>query len=64
MHSHIGQDGKTTYGELFDLKNDPQEVNTLWDNPAYAALKQELLLKYIWAELAKEPMWMPWIAGA
>ena len=64
MHSHIGQDGKTTYGELFDLKNDPQEVNTLWDNPAYAVLKQELLRKYIWAELAKEPMWMPRIAGA
>lgn len=53
-----------TYGEQFDLKNDPQEVNNLWDDPAHAALKQELLLQYIWAELAKEPMWMPRIAGA
>lgn len=46
-------------GELFDLKEDPGEINNLWDNPAYKDLKTELLLKYIWAELGKEPMWMP-----
>lgn len=53
-----------SYGELFDLQEDPQELHNLWDEPAHAALKQELLLKYIWAELAKEPMWMPRIWGA
>ncbi len=32
-----------TYGQLFDLVNDPEEVNNLWDDPAYAARKEELL---------------------
>ena len=52
------------YGELFDLERDPGETNNLWDDPASRQLKQELLLKYIHAELGKEPMWMPRIAGA
>lgn len=53
-----------TYGELYDLKEDPNEVNNLWDNPDYEALKSDLLLKYIWAEMGKEPMWMPRLWGA
>jgi uncharacterized sulfatase len=53
-----------TYGELFDLEADPGEVNNLWDDPSSAALKSELLLKYAWAELGKEPVWMPRISGA
>lgn len=53
-----------TYGELFDLKEDPKELNNLWDNKEYKELKSELLLKYIWAELGKEPMWMPRIKQA
>lgn len=48
-----------TYGELFDLKKDPQEVHNLWNNPKYSTLKSNLLLKYIWAELGKEPLPMP-----
>lgn len=52
------------YGELFDLETDPGEVHNLWDDPASQVLKQELLLKYVHAELGKEPMWMPRIAGA
>lgn len=47
------------YGELFDLKNDPKEIRNLWDNPEYKDLKSKLLLKFLWAELGKEPMWMP-----
>jgi arylsulfatase A-like enzyme len=31
------------FGQLFELQNDPNEINNLWDNPAYAAIKQELL---------------------
>ncbi|MCI3923790.1 sulfatase-like hydrolase/transferase [Paenibacillus sp. TRM 82003] len=50
---------RQTYGELFDLAEDPQELNNLWDDPAAAALKSELLLKYAWAELGMEPMAMP-----
>ncbi len=53
-----------TYGEIYDLEEDPNEINNLWDNPEYKDLKTELLLKYVWAELGKEPMWMPRIWGA
>jgi uncharacterized sulfatase len=48
-----------TYGEIFDLQEDPGEVRNLWDDPDYASLKTELLLKYAWAELGKESMPMP-----
>lgn len=53
-----------TYGELFDLEQDPGELRNLWDEPQFAGLKSELLLKYIWAELGKESMPMPRITGA
>jgi uncharacterized sulfatase len=52
------------YGELFDLERDSGELRNLWDDPGCGNLKSELLLKYIHAELGKEPMWMPRIAGA
>lgn len=55
---------KHMYGELFDLKEDPFEHNNLWDSPTHQELKQELLMKYIWAELEKEPMWMPRVSHA
>lgn len=55
---------RQNYGEMFDLKEDPDEFNNLWDDPEYTNIKMELLLKYIWAELGKEPMWMPRIWGA
>ncbi|MGM0878859.1 MAG: sulfatase family protein [Bacillota bacterium] len=48
-----------TYGELFDLESDPGEVHNLWNEPEFAELKSTLLLKYIWAELGKEPLYMP-----
>lgn len=53
-----------TYGEIFDLQEDPNELNNLWDDPNASQLKMELLMKYIWAELGKEPMPMPRISGA
>lgn len=52
------------YGELFDLRDDPGELRNRWNDPAYAELKSNLLLRYAWAELGKEPMWMPRIARA
>jgi len=52
------------YGELYDLEEDPGEVVNLWDDPAKAALKQELLLQFVHAEMAKAPPHMPRIAGA
>ena len=53
-----------TYGELYDLENDPKENNNLWDNEGYRNIKQDLLMKYIWAELGKEELSMPRIANA
>lgn len=53
-----------TYGEIFDLKNDPAELNNLWDNPAYAQLKSDLLMRMVWGELGKEPLLMPRVSGA
>lgn len=52
------------YGEIFDLQEDPSEINNLWDDPDYKDLKVQLLLKYVWAELGKEPLRMPRIANA
>ena len=31
------------FGQLFDLANDPQEITNLWEDPAHAARKEELL---------------------
>ncbi|WP_211748610.1 sulfatase-like hydrolase/transferase [Paenibacillus sp. Marseille-Q4541] len=50
---------RQSYGEIFDLENDPRELNNLWDDPDYTTLKLELLLRYISAELGKESMPMP-----
>lgn len=47
------------YGELYDLEKDPKEINNLWNNPEFKELKAELLLKFLWGEMGKEPMWMP-----
>lgn len=52
------------YGELFDLVEDPGEFRNLWDDPEHSELKMRLLVRYIWAELGKEPMWMPRVALA
>jgi hypothetical protein len=52
------------YGELFDLVDDPGEVHNLWDSPDHAELKGKLLLKFLHAEMGKEPMWMPRISVA
>lgn len=52
------------YGELFDLQTDPGEVHNLWDDASHAALKAELLQKLLFAEMGKEPLWMPRVWGA
>jgi arylsulfatase A-like enzyme len=53
-----------TYGELFDLREDPGEVRNLWDEPSAAGLKVDLLHRLLTAEMAKEPLWMPRVAVA
>ena len=52
------------YGELFDLKDDPDETRNLWSEADSQELKKDLLLKFMHAEMAKEPMHMPRVWGA
>jgi arylsulfatase A-like enzyme len=52
------------FGELYDLKNDPREMINLWDKKDYATIKSDLLLKFLYGEMAKESLPMPRIAGA
>ncbi|MCZ7648825.1 MAG: sulfatase-like hydrolase/transferase [Planctomycetota bacterium] len=53
-----------TYGELFDLREDPHETHNRWDDPDCAAVKARLFEKFVQAEIAREPTRMPRIAGA
>ncbi len=68
--TYVGERYKLTvywnrdYGELFDLEEDPGEVNNLWAEPEAAELKAELVMKLLFAEMGKEPLWMPRIWGA
>jgi arylsulfatase A-like enzyme len=70
MRSYVNQRYKITvyrdeaYGELFDLQEDPAETRNLWDEPAAAGLKSQLLLEFMQATLQSEPQRMPRIAGA
>lgn len=52
------------YGELFDLETDPGEYNNLWNDPDTRDLKADLTMKMLHAEMIKEPLPMPRIAGA
>ena len=52
------------YGELFDLESDPGEINNLWNDPGSKDLKAELTRKLLFAEMGKEPLWMPRITHA
>ena len=52
------------YGELFDLENDPEELDNKWNDPDYAGTKADLMDKFLHAELEKEPTWMPRVWGA
>jgi uncharacterized sulfatase len=52
------------YGELFDLVADPGEFNNLWGDPNASALKADLIHSLLFAEMGKEPLWMPRVAGA
>ena len=35
------------FGQIFDLANDPHEINNLWDDLAHAGTKQELLQRLL-----------------
>ncbi len=52
------------YGELIDLVADPGELVNHWDDPDYAGIKTDMLLKFAQAEIQREPTRMPRVAGA
>jgi uncharacterized sulfatase len=52
------------YGELFDLVTDPDERSNKWSDPAYAQIKADLLLKFVQADIRREPTRMPRVWGA
>lgn len=51
------------YGELFDLHNDSDETMNLWDDQKHATLKADLTGLLLFADMGKEPLPMPRIAG-
>ena len=50
--------------DLFDMKEDPGEINNLWNDPGSVTLKAELTRKLLDAELGMEPVPMPRISPA
>jgi arylsulfatase A-like enzyme len=52
------------YGELFDLEADPEERHNRWNDPAFAGIKADLMHRFLNAEMVREPMRFPRIAGA
>ena len=57
MKTYVDEQYKITvyynraYGEIFDLTNDPQEINNLWSD---TALRAQLMEKFLRAEIMKE----------
>ncbi|HEV2065656.1 MAG TPA: sulfatase-like hydrolase/transferase [Thermomicrobiales bacterium] len=52
------------YGELFDLHEDPGETCNRWADPVYAEPKSAMLLRFLQAEMEREPTRFARIAGA
>ena len=70
LKTYVDEDTKITtyfnrdYGELYDLKNDPGETHNRWQDPDYAALKANLLLRLVHAQTSIEPLPMPRVSVA
>jgi N-sulphoglucosamine sulphohydrolase, C-terminal len=64
LNHHLYLPLNSSEGKIYDLKTDPKEVNNLWSDPESKEIKEKLLLMFLWAQLDKECMPMPRIAGA
>ncbi|WP_176084697.1 sulfatase-like hydrolase/transferase [Martelella sp. HB161492] len=70
VETYVGKRYKITvyregdFGELFDLEDDPGEINNLWNAPGAEDLKARMLQAMIQGIMASEPTRMPRIAGA
>jgi len=52
------------WGELYDLDCDPDQHHNLWDDPAHASVRAELMLRFISAEMEKDGTLLPRVAWA
>lgn len=52
------------WGDVFDLTADPEERHNRFNDPDYADIKAQLALRFLNAELSREPMRFDRIAGA
>lgn len=71
LRSYINQRYKLTlwrghpdWGELFDLHEDPGEVDNRFNDPAYAQVINDLLREMTYAEIEREPLLTRRTAGA
>jgi len=70
FRTYIGERYKLTlyydigHGDLFDLQEDPGETRNLWYDPAYRDLKNDIMFRFLQAEMGREPKFMPRIAHA
>lgn len=53
-----------TYGELFDLHDDPDERRNLWDDVAASQVKAEMFQRLAYADMRREPTPRARISGA
>ncbi|HLU37020.1 MAG TPA: sulfatase-like hydrolase/transferase [Thermomicrobiales bacterium] len=51
-------------GELFDLHEDPDERRNRWHDPEFADVKAAMLLRFVQADIEREPTYYPRIANA
>ena len=42
-HKHVTADDTQPYWEMYDLSNDPKEMNNVFNNPEYKAIRQNLM---------------------
>ena len=52
------------WGELFDLQEDPEELRNLYNDPDFSAVKHDMAMKLIQADLEREPAPQPRVAVA
>lgn len=52
------------WGELFDLRDDPNELNNRFDDPAFREVRESMLRKLVDADLCREPAPTRRVAGA
>ena len=70
LRTYVSQRYKLTiyrgqpWGELFDLRDDPEELHNRFDDPAYRDIRALVMQEMLQAELEREYMGMPRIGDA